>query len=68
MTLSANPPAGHSCHIILTSTAERTVAIAHDATNRVCPEAEDVSLAIKANGYAEINFLNANGKIYVRGI
>lgn len=68
LMLSTNPPAGHSCHVILTSTAERTVAIAHDSTNRVCPEAADVSLTVKADGYVEIDFLNANGKIYVRGV
>ena len=68
LQLSTNPLAGHSCHIILTASSEYTVAIAHDSTNRVCPEAEDVSLTVKANGYVEIDFLNANGKIYVRGV
>lgn len=69
LTLSANPPAGHSCHVILTSTAERTVAIAHDATNRVCPEGKSPDpLTIPANGYIEVDFLNAGGKVYVRGI
>lgn len=68
LQLSTNPPAGHSCHIILTASSEYTVAIAHDSTNRVCPTAEDVSLTISAGGYAEIDFLNINNKIYVRGI
>lgn len=68
LTLSINPAAGHSCHVIFTSTAERTVAIAHNATNRVCPEAKDVSLTVPANGYVEIDFLSANNKIYVRGV
>ena len=68
LTLSANPPAGHSCHIILTASSEYTVAIAHDSTNRVCPTAEDVSLTVKANGYVEIDFLSAGGKVYVRGV
>lgn len=68
LTLSTNPSAGHSCHVIFTSTAKRTVAIAHNATNRVCPEAKDVSLTVPANGYVEIDFLSANNKIYVRGV
>lgn len=68
LTLSTNPAAGHSCHVIFTSTAKRTVAIAHNATNRVCPEAKDVSLTVPANGYVEIDFLSANNKIYVRGV
>ena len=68
LTLSTNPSVGHSCHVIFTAESEYTVAIAHDATNRVCPEATDVNLTVKANGYVEIDFLNANSKIYVRGV
>lgn len=68
VALSANPPSGHSCHVILTAAAEQTVAIAHDSTNRVCPDAEDISLTIPAGGYVEIDFFNANNKVFVRGI
>lgn len=68
LTLSVNPADGHSCHVILTAASEQTVAIAHDATNRVCPEAEDISLTVAAGGYVEIDFLSANNKVYVRGI
>ena len=68
LSLSSNPPAGHSCHVIFTATSEYTVAIAHDSTNRVCPEATDLSFTVPANGYVEIDFLNANSKIYVRGV
>lgn len=68
VSLSVNPSSGHSCHVIFTASSEYTVAIAHDATNRVCPAAEDISLTIPAGGYAEIDFLNINNKIYVRGI
>ena len=68
ITLSTNPAAGHNCHVIITATAARTVVIAHDATNRVCPGAADVTLSIPANGYVEIDFLTANGKVYVRGV
>lgn len=68
VTLSSNPPAGHSCHVIFTATSARTVAIAHDATNRKCPGAANLSLSITANGYVEVDFLNANSVIYVRGV
>ena len=62
------PAAGHSAHVIFTADTARTVAIAHDATVRVCPKGEDVSLSIPAGGYAEVDFLNANSKIFVRGV
>lgn len=68
LTLSANPAEGHSCHVILTAASAQTVAIAHDATNRVCPGAEDISLDIPAGGYVELDFLTANSKVYVRGV
>ena len=68
LTLSTNPTEGHSCHVILTAASARTVAIAHDSTNRVCPGAEDISLDIPAGGYVEIDFLTANSKVYVRGV
>lgn len=68
VTLSTNPAAGHSTHVIIFSTAARTVAVAHHATSRVCPGAANLSLSIPANGYVELDFLNANSKIYVRGV
>ena len=69
LSLSTNPVAGHSCHIILTAASEYTVAIAHDATNRICPEGKSPDpFTIPAGGYVEINFLNIGNKIYVRGI
>lgn len=68
LSLSSNPSAGHSCHVILTAAADRTVAIAHDSTNRVCPGAEDISLTVPAGGYVELDFLSANNKVFVRGV
>ena len=69
VALSANPAAGHSCHVIFACGATSyTVAIAHDSTNRICPEATDLSFTVPANGYVEVDFLNANSKIYVRGV
>ena len=69
LQLSTNPLAGHNCHVILTASSEYTVAIAHDSTNRICPNGEDPDpFTISAGGYVEIDFLNVNNKIYVRGI
>ena len=68
VTLSNNPPSGHSCHVIFTASTARTVAIAHHATNRKCPGAADLSLTVPANGYIEVDFLNINDVIYVRGV
>lgn len=68
VALSTNPAAGHSCHVIFFATAARTVAIAHDATARVCPEAKNLSLSITANGYVEVDFLSDGTKVYVRGV
>ena len=68
VTLSANPAEGHSCHVIFTAASARTVVIAHDSTNRVCPGAADLSLNIPAGGYVEVDFLTANNKVYVRGV
>lgn len=74
VSLTANPSAGHSCHIFFVTdssdSTDRTVAIAHDSTNRVCPNAEDISFTVPKNagGYVEVDFLNANNKVYVRGV
>lgn len=68
LTLSSNPADGHSCHVILTAASAQTVAIAHDATSRVCPGAADLSLDVPAGGYVEIDFLSANNKVFVRGV
>lgn len=68
LTLSSNPAEGHSCHVIFTAAAKQTVAIAHNATNRICPGAEDISLEVPAGGYVEIDFLTVDNKVYVRGV
>ena len=68
LELSTNPAAGHSCHVILTAESSYTVLIAHDSTDRICPDADDVELTIPAGGYIEVDFLNADDKIFVRGI
>ena len=68
VTLSTQPAEGHSTHVFFYSTSQRTVAIAHNATTSRCPEATALSLTVKANGYVEVDFLKANGVIYVRGV
>lgn len=68
VTLSTQPAEGHSTHVFFYSTSQRTVAIAHNATTSCCPEATALSLTVKANGYVEVDFLKANGVIYVRGV
>ena len=60
------PGAGHSAHVILYSASAVTVDIAHDATVRVCPKGADIHQPIDAGGYIEVDFLNANSKIFVR--
>lgn len=75
VALTTNPPYGHSCHIIFKSAnnASHTVMIAHDNTNRICPEGTGVSLTVPASGYVEIDLLNmgnssVGNEVYVRGI
>lgn len=72
VTLSANPAAGHSCHIMFvnSTSADLTVDIAYDSTNRITPDAGTLTLTVPASnaGYAEVDFINVNSKIYVRGV
>lgn len=74
VSLTANPSSGHSCHVLFISDSndsnEYTVAIAHDSTNRICPAGEDISFTVPKNagGYVEVDFLNVNNKVYVRGV
>lgn len=68
VSLSANPPEGHSCHIIFASATTYTIAIAHHSTDRICPEAKNVLLEVSAGGYIEVDFFNVDNKIYVRGV
>lgn len=71
VTLSANPAEGHSCHVIFANSgsSDLTVAVTHHSTNRVCPGGTDPDpLTIPAGGYVEMDFLTANGKVYVRGV
>lgn len=69
VTLSANPAEGHSCHVIITASTEKTVSLTHHSTNRICPGGVDPDpLTIPAGGYIELDFLTANSKVYVRGV
>lgn len=63
------PMAGHSAHVILQANTDCNVSIAYDASIRICPEGSDgISLSIISGGYAEVDFLNAGNKIFVRGL
>lgn len=68
VTLSTLPSEGHSTHVFFCSSQQRSVTITHHNTDRVCPQAQDLSLTVTANGYAEVDFLKANNKVYVRGV
>lgn len=68
VTLSTLPAEGHSTHVFFCSSQQRSVTITHHNTDRVCPQAQNFSLTVAANGYAEVDFLKANNKVYVRGV
>lgn len=68
VTLSANPPVGHSCHAIFTcGSTSYTVTIAHSNT-MVTYNNADAQFTVPANGYVEVDFLYAADKIFVRGV
>ena len=68
LTLSANPPVGHSCHVIFTcGSTSYTVTIAHSNT-MVTYNNADAQFTVPANGYVEVDFLYAADKIFVRGV
>lgn len=70
---TSNIPDGHSLHVIFKSSDASTgytVAIAHNATTSNCPAGSALSLTVPGNnaGYTEVDFLNVNNVIYVRGV
>ena len=70
---TSNITNGHSLHVIFKSSdasTSYTVAIAHDATTSNCPAGSALSLTVPGNsaGYTEVDFLNVNNVIYVRGV
>ena len=62
------PEAGHSAHVILSATSARSVTLVHNASTCICPKSANLTLSVTAGGYAEVDFINANNKIYVRGV
>ena len=69
----SNVPAGHSCHVIFISSSssdERSIAIAHNATTMYTPDGEAMALTVpkSGSGYTEVDFINVNDIIYVRGV
>lgn len=69
LTLSQNPSEGHSCHVILTASTDKSVTIPANLTNVVYPDGEGpIDLEIPAGGYVEVDFIMSNNKVYVRAI
>ena len=78
VSLQTNPTYGHSCHIIFKSngSSQRTVTIANDNTNRICPKGSSgltITVPPSGSGYAEVDFLNmgtssTGDQVYVKGI
>lgn len=74
LTLSSAPSDGHSCHIILTASAEKTVSIPATFTTVssktvVYPEGPGpIDLTIPAGGYVEVDFLTCGSKVFIRAI
>lgn len=68
VTLSTNPAEGQSSHVIFTSSSTHSVSITYNSTDRITPKAEGLNLIIPVNGYVEVDFISANGKVYVRGV
>ena len=67
VTLSNNPPAGHSCHVIFyPDNTGKDITITHDYTDRVCPDASNIQITAPANGYVEVDFLNVGNRVYVK--
>jgi len=63
VTLSTN---GEQCNVLyVNNSKEHTVTI---STIYKSPDNSQINLTIKANGYAEVNYLYFDGVIYVRGV
>lgn len=58
--------AGQQILIIFKSTAARTVAIAHNASSMVCPNAANLSLSVTANGFAAVLLIYDGSKFFVQ--
>ena len=58
---------GQQCNVIYQS-ANNNAYDAVISTNYVEPDGQQITLKIPAGGYAEINYINIKGIIFVRGI
>jgi len=57
---------GEQCNVLyVNNSTEHTVSV---STNYKSPDNKQINLTIKANGYAEVNYLYFGGTIYVRAV
>lgn len=68
ISLSTLPENNHSCHLIVKNTATNNISLVMNGdTTYICPEGE-VNITIAAGSYGELDLLNLDGEIFVRGI
>lgn len=68
ISLSTLPENNHSCHLIIKNTATDSISLVMNGdTTYICPEGE-VNITIAAGSYGELDLLNLDGEIFVRGI
>lgn len=68
ISLSTLPENNHSCHLIIKNTATDNISLVMNGdTTYICPEGE-VNITIAAGSYGELDLLNLDGEIFVRGI
>lgn len=68
ISLSTLPENNHSCHLIVKNIATGNISlIMNGNTTYICPEG-NVNITIAAGSYGELDLLNLDGEIFVRGI
>ena len=68
ISLSTLPENNHSCHLIVKNTATDSISLVMNGnTTYICPEGE-VNITIAAGSYGELDLLNLDGEIFVRGV
>ena len=68
ISLSTFPENNHSCHLIVKNTATDSISLVMNGnTTYICPESE-INITIAAGSYGELDLLNLDGEIFVRGV
>ena len=68
ISLSTLPENNHSCHLIVKNTATDSISLVMNGnTTYICPEGE-VNITIAAGSYGELDLLNLDEEIFVRGV